>query len=230
MQIDVTKNHIHVNQKQYIEDMLTTYNMVDCKTFSTPLPEKITLTKDDSTADYKEMSGKPYRALVGSLNYLATTCRSDIAYAAHTLSSFLEKPGKPHWNAAKHVLRYLKGTKHYGLFFRHHPEGITLTGFSDANWGGNIYMKSTSGFCLFFNDASGAISWMSKLQSTVATSTAEAELLACHAASLEMQYFSNLLNELQIVSNTPSILFCNNQAAISLCSNSSSMEGRNTSQ
>ena len=219
MQINVTKNHIHVNQKQCIEDMLISYNMVDCKTFPTPLPEKITLTRGDSTEDNKEMSDKPYRALVGSLNYLASTCRPDIAYAAHTLSSFLEKPGLPHWNAAKHVLRYLKGTKNFGLFFRHHPDGITLTGCSDANWGGNVdNMKSTSGFCFFLNDASGAISWMSKLQSTVATSTAEAELLACHAAALEMQYFSNLLNELHIVSNTPSILLCDNQAAIALCS------------
>ena len=221
MQIDVTKNHIHVNQKQYIEDMLTTYNMVECKNLSTPLPKKITLTKDDSTADDKEMSGKPYRALVGSPNYLATTCTPDIVYAAQTLSSFLEKPGIPTWNAAKHVLRYLKGTKHYGLFFRHHPEGITLTGFSVANLGGNIdNMKSTFGFYLFFNNASRAISWMSKLQLTVATSTAEAELLVCHAASLAMQNFFNLLNELQIVSNTPSILFCDYQAAISLCANS----------
>ena len=96
MQINVTKHHIHVNQKQYIEDMLINYNMVDCKTFPTPLPEKITLTRGDSTEDNKEMSDKPYRALVGSLNYLASTCRPDIAYAAHTLSTFLEKPGLPH--------------------------------------------------------------------------------------------------------------------------------------
>ena len=69
MQINVTKNHIHVNQKQYIEDMLS-YNMVDCKTFPTPLPEKITLTRGDSTEDNKEMPDEPYRVLVGSLQLL----------------------------------------------------------------------------------------------------------------------------------------------------------------
>ena len=54
--------------------------------------------------------------------YLALTTWPDIAYAAGVLARFNSNPGLPHWQAVKHVLRYLKGTVDtnlsiYPLFF-----------------------------------------------------------------------------------------------------------------
>ena len=57
-----------------------------------------------------KMENRPYRSLVGSLLYVATGTRPDIAFAVCQLSRHLEKPSEEHWNTAIRVLRYLKST------------------------------------------------------------------------------------------------------------------------
>ena len=52
------------------------------------------------------------------LNYLELTTRPDVAHAAKILSSFVENPANKQWNAAKALLRYLKGTKSEKLIHR----------------------------------------------------------------------------------------------------------------
>eukprot|EP00253_Pinus_taeda_P021083 PITA_21083 len=85
-------------------------------------------------------------------------------------------PTKLFWNAAKHVLRYLKGTTRYGLWYRQ-TEGVKLQGFMDADWAGSPSdRKSTSRG--IFNLGSAAVSWYSKKQRSVALSSAEAEYMA----------------------------------------------------
>ena len=55
-----------------------------------------------------------YRQLIGSLMYLTNT-RPDICFAVNALSQFMCEPRQIHWIAAKHVLRYLRGTVGYSL-------------------------------------------------------------------------------------------------------------------
>jgi hypothetical protein len=55
-----------------------------------------------------------YRQMTGSLMYLTNT-RPDICFAVNTLSQYMVEPRRVHLVAAKHVLRYLKGTVDYGL-------------------------------------------------------------------------------------------------------------------
>ena len=87
-----------------------------------------------------------YRQLIGSLMYLVNM-RPDIHYAVNTLSQFMVEPRKAHWAAAKHILRYLRGTVEYGLKYTKGNE-IQLSGFTDADWAGSIVdQKSTSGYC-----------------------------------------------------------------------------------
>jgi hypothetical protein len=88
-----------------------------------------------------------------------------------------------HWVAAKHVLRYLRGTVEYGLSYIQ-GDGVKLVGYSDVDWAGNtVDKKSTSGCC--FSLGSGAISWFSRKQKSVALSSAEAEYMAASLASCE---------------------------------------------
>ena len=65
-----------------------------------------------------------YRQLVGSLMYLVNT-RPDICYAVNQLSQAMVKPTKIFWKAGKHVLRYLRGTTEYGLWYKW-TEGVKL--------------------------------------------------------------------------------------------------------
>ena len=107
--------------------------------------------------------------MIGFLMYLANM-RPCIFFVVNTLSQFLTDPRSVHLIAAKHILRYLKGTVDYGLKYEVNQK-INLEGYVDSDWEGNaIDRNSTSGCC--FSMGSGVISWFSRKQSCVALSTA----------------------------------------------------------
>ena len=196
--------------------------MSDCKSVSTPLAEKQKFTKFAQT-DKPDIDNTTYRSLVGSLNYLALSTRPDLSQAAHAFNSFLEVPKMEHWIAAKQVLRYLKGTKHLNLFFRKATSvDDNLAGYSDSDWAGNIdNRKNTTGFCFNMCKNSCSIIWASKIQNSIATSSAEAEVYACASAAQEMVYLKGVLPELKHhVPSRPS-LFVDNQACIALSNQTS---------
>eukprot|EP00253_Pinus_taeda_P030446 PITA_30446 len=109
--------------------------------------------------------------------YLVNT-RPDICYVVNQLSQAMVKPTKLFWKARKHVLRYLRGTSGYGLWYRQEDE-VKLCGFTDADWAGSpMDRKSTSGGV--FSIGSTAVSWYSRKQRSVALSSAEAEYMAAN--------------------------------------------------
>ena len=90
-------------------------------------------------------------------------------FVVNTLSQFLIDPRHVHLIAAKHILRYLRGTIDYGLKYDANQK-INLEGYVDSDWAGSaIDRKGTSGCC--FSLGSGVISWFSRKQSCVALST-----------------------------------------------------------
>ena len=123
----------------------------------------------------------PHISLVSSLMYLSITTRPDIAYAARVLARFNSNPGLAHWQAAKHVLRYLKGTIDHKLVYQPSTSPEPFITYSDADHGGNPDNgKSTGGFVVKIG--SGAVSWSCKLQPLVTLFTTEAE----HISAVEV--------------------------------------------
>jgi hypothetical protein len=59
-----------------------------------------------------------YRSLIGCLMYLTVT-RSDIAFAVSLLSRFMHCASELHLQAAKRIVRYVKGTISYGIKYSH---------------------------------------------------------------------------------------------------------------
>lgn len=57
-----------------------------------------------------------YRSLVGALQYLTITC-SDITHVVTAVSQYMHKPYVSHFQAIKRILRYVKGTLQFGIFF-----------------------------------------------------------------------------------------------------------------
>ena len=107
--------------------------------------------------------------------YLSTGTRLDIAFAVSNAARFSSNPSKQHWMAVKRIIRYLKGTRDLGILYTRSAED-DLIGFSDSDWAGDWdNRKSTSGY--LFKLSSRPISWRSKKQTSVALSTAEAELV-----------------------------------------------------
>lgn len=102
--------------------------MEDCKIQATPLDEKrqlvtrqIEFIKDKRTRDAETAKDDPlvniqdYQCIVGSLMYAMVCTRPDIAFAVGYIGRFALKPRESHLKAAKRILRYLQGTKEYGL-------------------------------------------------------------------------------------------------------------------
>ena len=69
----------------------------------------------ETPSEKEEMSNVPYRQALGSLMYLATENRPDLAQAVSTVSRFRQNPGRAHWEGVKRILRYVVGTPKVGL-------------------------------------------------------------------------------------------------------------------
>lgn len=196
-----------LGQTAYIAATLQTYGMGTANSRVAPLDAG---TRLDATGIQYEDATR-YRALVGTLLYMSTKTRPDIAHAVGMLSRYMNAPTKQHWDASKQVLRYLKGTQDLGLVYQQSVSGPAY-GYSDADYAGDVAdRKSTSAHVFMFGGA--AVSWLSKLQSTVATSTCEAEFVAGAAAVKESLYISKLFVD---ITGTwkPLQVLCDNQSAL----------------
>jgi hypothetical protein len=102
---------IFLNQGKYAVEILKRFDMLECKSMNTPMEMKLKILVDTSSELIDSML---YRQIIGSLMYLTST-RPDTCFFVNTLSQFLVEPKHVHLVAAKHVMRYLKGTLDYDL-------------------------------------------------------------------------------------------------------------------
>ena len=168
------------------------------------------------------MSGIPYRSAIGSLLYASTSTRPDIANAVRCVAKFMQNPGKQHWTAVKRILRYVKGTLNTKLRLGPGIGGTmapaTLVGYCDADYAGDdTNGRSTTGF--IFSLGPAAVSWSSRLQSTVAKSSAEAEYMGLDEAVSEALLLTQLLQDMHMPQQLPIVLYEDNQSAIKLAAN-----------
>ncbi|KAJ9565416.1 hypothetical protein OSB04_001382 [Centaurea solstitialis] len=178
LEVDRTKEGLFLCQQKYTRDILQKFGMMECKPASTPIEPNAKFAHEGKELD----DGMMYRQLVGSLIYL-TLSRPDISYAVGVMSCYMQSPRKPHLDAARWILRYIKETINYGLIYRR-GEDCKLVGYCDADYAGDYdTRRSTTGYV--FKLGSGTISWCSKRQPTVSLSTTEAEYRAAAAAAQE---------------------------------------------
>ena len=125
----------------YIKKALQRFNMMDCKPESLPSEQKLTFSEDAQAFDSQK-----YHKAIGSLIYAMTCTRPDLSWIVTKLAQYQHNPTVDHWTAVKHVFRYLKGIMNNKLCFQKCEDGLTLTGYSDAEWGRSGNRKSTSGY------------------------------------------------------------------------------------
>ena len=90
--------------------------------------------KEDATLG-EVVDATVYRKLVGLLIYLVKT-QPNICYTVNQFSQSMVKPSKLFWKANKHVLRYLRGTTEFGLWYKR-AKRLNLQGFTDVVWAGS---------------------------------------------------------------------------------------------
>ena len=213
---DDDRGTVWIGQPTFTESVLQKYSMSEAKSVKTPVSvnSKLLYASDECELVDQVL----YQSAVGSLLYLATRSRPDIAFAVNNVARFCSKPTKEHWMAVKRIFRYLRGTTHLGLLYSKRDEPAALIGYSDADWGGdcNDY-KSTTGYV--FQIGGTAVTWRSKKQSCVALSTAEAEYVALSSAAQEAIWMRELSADLKNPQSQSTLILEDNQSAISIAKN-----------
>jgi hypothetical protein len=204
---------ICLSQGKYAVEILKRFGMMDCKSMTTPMTTNPKLLCDTSS---EIVDATLYRQMIGSLMYLTNT-RPDICFVVNTLSQYMIEPRHVHLIAAKHVMRYLKGTIEYGIKYDADCE-FRLQGYSDSDWAGSVRdRKSTSGCC--FSLGSGMISRFSRKQTNVALSTTKAEYMVACLACTEAVWLRKLLSRLFDIELDATSICCDNQSCIKLSVN-----------
>ena len=167
-----------------VSKLLRKHGMGECKAASTPLAEKLEMTKDqipeDGSDEQQQTLRNEHTGQVGSIAYLSLSTLHDLAFPVHLHSRFLSNPVFAHWQEAKHVLRYLRGRADVGITFMK-CDDTGLNGYTDSDCASSKEdRRGITGFC--FNVGSGAISWAARRQIRVATSTTEVDLHALSEA------------------------------------------------
>jgi hypothetical protein len=114
---------IFLNQKKYVVKMKR-FDMLKCKSMYTPMKMKLKPLVDTSSELVDDIL---YRQIIGLVMYLTNT-RIDICFA---LSQYLVEPRRVHIVAAKHMMRYLKGTLDFGLYYTRDRD-FRLSGYTDS--------------------------------------------------------------------------------------------------
>jgi hypothetical protein len=214
---DWSAKTIILSQEHYLKDILTRFGMEHSNANSTPLPNNISLEKAavrDNTI--------PYQQAIGCLSYTAICTRPDITYAVNYLALFSSCFDNTHWGAAKHLLRYVKGTIDRGITFAKTDEDLTkITAYTDADYNScNITQRSTTGYVIKWRGC--LIAWKSKRQRTVALSATEAEYMDITDAAKHILWMRRMICNIlrspvvpaDIVTNI--IIFNDNNGAVFL--------------
>ncbi|KAG7582462.1 GAG-pre-integrase domain [Arabidopsis suecica] len=204
---------IMLRQERYASKILAETKMEECNAVHIPMTANLKLSK---AQEEKSIDEKEYRRNIGCLRYLLHT-RPDLSYSVGVLSRYMHDPKESHGAALKQILRYLQGTKSYGLSFGR-KDRTELIGFSDSSH--NVDEddgRSTTGHIFYLNDC--PITWCSQKQETVALSSCEAEFMAATEAAKQAIWLQELLGEIIKETYEKVLILIDNKSAIALTKN-----------
>ena len=154
-----------------------------------------------------------YASTVGNLMYAILCTRLDICYLVGMVSQYQLNLGLKHWQAVKHILKYLRITRDYMLAY--HGKDLIPTGYTDSNFQSDLDFKKSTLGCVF-TLGGGAISWRCVKQSCIADSTMEVEYVATCQAAKKAIWLKKFLSDLGVVrmEQVPTTLFCDNRGVV----------------
>ena len=212
-------NNMTLSQEIAIKELVKGYELNEAKVLLYPL----NLLKDIRVESPILEDVTKYRSIIGGLSYLSMCTRPDIFMAISTLAQYAHKPTIADFNAAKGVLRYLKGTENLGLNYKVADKGdsklLRVEIYTDADFANATDRKSRSGVCVFVNG--NLIDWSSTKQKSTSLSTCEAEYIAMSSGAQKAKWLTQLFKELNLEYAIPK-LYIDNQAAKNIAVNDTS--------
>jgi len=214
--IKVTRDRPHrllwLSQTGYVKRIIESMGYPNLTPQTIPMEPGESLEPAPSDFAASQKDRKWYQSAIGHLMFAMVGTRADLAYSVSKLSRFMTNPTQQHCAAATRVLKYLHGTADFGLLFDGSQH--ELAGYSDAEWARDK-SDSKSVECYVFKLAGGAISWKSRKQSVISTSSCESEYTAIFSASLEAVYLRGLLSELGLTKG-PVTIYTDNSGSVAL--------------
>ncbi|MBW0468045.1 hypothetical protein O181_007760 [Austropuccinia psidii MF-1] len=182
--LEWSNNDLKINQTNLTVKLLEQFEIQDRKPVKTPCNGNF-LNEIKSNLLDKAVQVTSFHKAIGSINYLSPHTRPDMMFAINQLSKYPTKPNKCHWNALKHLLCYMNGTKEKCLAYKQQSIKETLTSWANTDYVNNKEdRKSISGYVILaFRNP---IYWLSKKQLVVAQSTTEDEYIAMNICSKQL--------------------------------------------
>lgn len=200
-----------INQSSYINEVASEFGLIDAR--NSPFPLSTGYEKEVKSNELD--NNEKYQRLIGSLLYIATNTRPDIAASISILAQKTSRPTENDWIELKRVVRYLKGTADHKLKLIEPENQMELEGYADANWAeSQVDRKSNSGYIFFVYGA--AISWSCRKQKCVALSSTEAEYIALCDATQELIWLRSLLKDFGIQQVCSTTIYEDNQSCLKL--------------
>jgi transposase InsO family protein len=209
-----------ISQKRYISDLINKYATNTLPVTSLPMDPSLRLCPSGSTTspvDSPDFDPTRYRSLIGSLMYTLLT-RPDVAAPVSMLARFMSAPKLFHWECGLRVLGYLKSTLDLCLTYTRSATPPKLVCYVDSDWASDAETRrSRYGYAIYLGQA--LISWRSKLHSSIALSTAEAEYIGASQAAKEILWLRQLLADIGFPQSEPTVVFEDNAACIKMATN-----------
>ncbi|XP_034684185.1 secreted RxLR effector protein 161-like [Vitis riparia] len=178
--------------------------MDKCNPIHNPMVLGFKLTKNGNGV---RIDNTFYRKIVGSLMYLTAT-RSDVMFVVSLINKFMDCLTKLHLQLAKRILRYLKGTIDFGVFYKK-GGNEELIAYTNSDYVRDLNdRKSTSGYVFMLG--SGAMSWSSKKQPMVSLSTTEPEFLVATSFAYQAIWLRRILEGLNHDQHDSTTVYCDN--------------------
>lgn len=146
-----------LKQPTYAKRILFQFKMTDCNATNYSMEPKTQIHKDLEGALVDAIK---CRCTIGCLRYLFNT-RPNLSYAIVMASKYMERPTIMHHKVVKQILRYLRGTTHFGLAYVKGSQEVDIFCYSNSDLASDLNeRKNTSEIVFYLNE--NLVSWNSQ--------------------------------------------------------------------
>ena len=235
---DLEKGTISVSQKLYAEDTVLSLKEVINKLASSrsrSVPSSEDIIELEALKE-GEMIDPEYRSILGKIGWLNTISRPDLAYTYSMLSRHSAKGGQRHMVCMANTLKYIDKTTGYEIVYKRggceplhqnitntsefrcdtlHDESLVT--FTDSSHGGE---RPMAGYTILLGGT--PVEWRAYRQTVTPLSSCQGEYVSASTAAVATLGMRGIAKFFGIPDSTPTVIFCDNKAAVQLSDSDSS--------
>ena len=214
LEVEQDPDGIALHLDTYVTELIEEYRCIQTKFIkpkTVPMAPGLLLDNSDCPEMPDPVRQKQYRSMIAKVQFAAYWVRFDISYTASQLARFCASAGPSHWAALTHLIGYLIHRPSFKIAYKCGAWG-GLDGYADSDWANSVSRRSTSGLLARYNET--PILWRSKMQKTVALSTAEAEYYSASEMAVETIYLRGLLANMRLPEESDTPVYEDNAACI----------------